>query len=124
MVNKIVNGLIYVLFIFGIYGAGSLALTEFYQNGTCPKIGIIPACYIILICLIIPFITHVLNKGKMLYFIFTAIALAIATYGTVGQLFGNIQCPKTESGLPMCYISFAIFTSLVVLKMRLYKKKT
>jgi hypothetical protein len=116
MINKIINNLIYSLFVFGIYGTGSLGLTEFHHSGTCPKIGIIPACYIIFICLILPFVTHILNKGKVLYFVFTSLALAIATYGTVGQLLGNVQCPKTTNGLPMCYISFVLFTSLIILK--------
>jgi uncharacterized membrane protein len=66
--------------------------------------------------LIIPFVAHVFNRGNAVYFLFTSFALAIATYATIGQLFGKVQCPKMESGFPMCYISFGIFFSLVVLK--------
>jgi hypothetical protein len=104
-----------------VLGAGNLAFHEFLQEGTCPKLGFLPACYIIFSCLIIPFISHIINKVKVVYYLFTGIALAIATYATMGQLFGNVQCPKTESGIPMCYISFMIFASLVLLKLVLSK---
>jgi hypothetical protein len=121
MNKKLLNYSIYIIFIVGLFGAGNLAYHEFSQEGTCPKLGFLPACYIIFSCLIIPFISHIINKVKVVYYLFTGIALAIATYATMGQLFGNVQCPKTESGIPMCYISFMIFASLVLLKLVLSK---
>jgi len=122
MMKKIINYCIYTVFIFGILGAGNLAYSEFLHEGTCPKLGVIPACYIIFGCLLIPFVIHIFNKGKVIYFLFTLFALAIATYATIGQLLGNVQCPKMESGFPMCYISFGIFFSLATLKMLQGKK--
>lgn len=116
MKNKIINYSIYAVFVFGILAAGNLAYTEFLYEGTCPKLGAIPACYVILGCLLIPFVAHIFNKGKAVYFLFASFALAIATYATIGQLCGKVQCPKPESGFPMCYISFGIFFSLVWLK--------
>ena len=124
MNRKISNYLISIIFILGIFGSGSLAYHEFLQEGACPKLGAIPACYIILACFIFPFISHLLKKGNNIYFLFTGAAFALATYATVGQLFGKVQCPKTESGFPMCYISFVLFTSLVLLKIALLKKKS
>lgn len=123
MVKRALNFGIYSVFLFGIYGAGSLTFTEYSHNGTCPKIGVIPACYIVFACLLIPFISHILNKGEIYYFIFTSLVLAIATYGTVGQLLGAVQCPKTASGVPMCYISFGVFATLIILKILFLKKK-
>ena len=120
---KIGNYLIYIILVIGLYGAGTLAYHEFLQEGACPKLGPIPACYIILACFIFPFISHLLKKGNSIYFLFTGAALALATYATVGQLFDKVQCPKTESGFPMCYISFVLFASLVLLKIILNKKK-
>jgi len=123
MIWKTINFFIYSIFILGLLGAGNLAFNEFLQEGTCPKLGFVPACYIIFSCLIIPFGTHIFGKGKIIYFLFTSIALVIAAYATVGQLLGKVQCPKTDDGFPMCFISLAIFTSLVVLKSVHLKKK-
>ena len=123
MNKTIIKNILLFIFIFGLYGSGSLAYNEFLQAGTCPNIGGIPACYIIFTCLLIPFITHIFNWSKLVYFLFTLIALTIAVIGTLGQLLNKVQCPKTSEGIPMCYISLIIFTSLIVLKLILLKKK-
>lgn len=123
MKTNLVNYLLYILFIVGIYGSGKLAYHEFLKEGTCPKLVMIPACYIILACFIIPFLTLIANRGKLIYFLFTGFALTLATYATIGQLIDKVQCPKTESGIPMCYISLALFTCLFLLKIILLNKK-
>ncbi len=124
MKPNITNYLISIILILGIYGAGNLAYNEFLKEGTCPKLGIIPACYIVLVCFVIPFIAHIFNKGNIIYFLFTGFALTLAIYASIGQLFGNLQCPKTGNGIPMCYISFVIFASLILLKIILLKKSS
>ncbi len=123
MKPNITNYLISIILILGIYGAGNLAYNEFLKEGTCPKLGIIPACYIVLVCFVIPFIAHIFNKGKIIYFLFTGFALTLAIYASIGQLLVNLQCPKTEGGLPMCYISSVFFASLVLLKIKVFKEK-
>jgi len=124
MKRNIINYLTFIIFILGIYGTGNLVYNEFLQEGACPKLGIIPACYIVLACFVIPFIAHIFSTGRIVYFLFTGFALALATYASIGQLFGNLQCPKTGNGIPMCYISFVIFASLVLLKIILLKKSS
>ena len=111
------------IFIFGIFGTGTLVYHEILEEGTCPKLGFAPACYIIFLCFVIPFLTHLFNKGLKVYYLFTGLALVLATYASIGQLFGKVQCPKTENGLPVCFISFAIFTILILLKIISTKKK-
>jgi hypothetical protein len=108
--------ILYIIFLFGIYGAGTLAYKEFTFGSICPKIVNIPACYIIMICLVIPLIIHVIKGGNSIYFIFTGLAWSIATYGSIMQVSRTIECPKTEEGKPMCYISFAMFSLLIILK--------
>jgi hypothetical protein len=133
------NKIIYILLIIGLLGTGNLVLGEIYQTGTCPKLGSIPACYLVFLCFLIPLIVHYLSNlshgvtlsdtvtksdkyvlpkriYNILYYLFTGFALALATYASIGQLLGKIQCPKTDFGLPMCYISFVIFLSLILLK--------
>ncbi len=119
MINKILNILIIIIFSFGIYGASNLVYKEYTLKQVCPQILGIPACYIIMACLIIPFITHLFGFNHKYYFIGTGLALTIATYGSIFQYFGISECPKTGGGIPMCYISFMIFFSLVLLKFKI-----
>ena len=122
MKTNITNYLIFAILVLGILGSGNLAYNEFFHEGTCPELGIIPGCYIILVCFIFPFISHLFNKGKIIYFLFTGFALAMATYASIGQLFGVVECPKIGDGLPMCFVAFVIFGSLVSLKIISLKK--
>ena len=108
--------ILHIVFIFGIWGSGSLAHKDFTQGDICPKILGIPACYIILACFIIPFIIHLFRQKSAIYFAGTGLAWSIATYGSIMQILGIIECPKTDGGTPMCFISFAIFTTLILLK--------
>jgi len=116
---KISNSIYWVinlLFVIGLYGAGSLVITEITTGDGCPKFGVVPACVIILVCFTVPFVLHILKKWDLIYFLFTGIAALIALAASVMQFLGNAECPKTGSGLPMCYLSLLIFTTLIILK--------
>ena len=112
----LINSLLLVLFGLGIYGASGLVYTEFTEGNGCPSIASIPACLIILICLVFPLISHFINKFNTIYFVLTGIAFSIALFASIRQFFDLGDCPKTSSGVPMCYFSLLIFTSLILLK--------
>ncbi|MGH1336244.1 MAG: hypothetical protein ACRBFS_08955 [Aureispira sp.] len=117
MLKKTLRGIITFLFLVGILGASSLVYDEFIVGHICPKILGIPACYIIMLCLIIPLGVHLLIPRKTgYYFLGISIALSIASYGSIMQILGIAECPKTSNGTPMCFLSFLIFISLFLLK--------
>ena len=114
--SNLIYWIINVLFVIGLFGAGSLVITEFTIGNGCPKFGAVPACLIILICFMLPLISHLLKKWNLIYFLFTGIAALIALVASVMQFMGTAECPKSDSGIPMCYLSLLIFTSLIILK--------
>ena len=114
--NTILKYILYLIFLFGIYGAGELVYKEIVYGDICPKIINIPACYIIMVCLVIPLIIHLIKGSNSIYFMFTGFAWSIAIYGSIMQLSETIECPKTAEGIPMCYISFVMFSLLILLK--------
>ena len=120
--QNIINLGIYTLLIIGIIGAGELVYDEIQTGDGCPKIWLIPACIIVLICFVVPFFVHLTNKKITLYFIFTGIAWAIAIFATILNFTGNGKCPQLDNGTPMCYISLIIFSLLIILK-KLHLKK-
>ena len=122
MKNNYINILLLVVFGIGIIGGALLVYDEIQSPNTCPKLVGIPACYIILACFIIPFITHIFKGKNMLYFIFTGLAFVIALVASIMQFTGLGECPKTSSGIPMCYYSFLLFTTLITLKVILIKR--
>ena len=124
ILKKITNLIITLLLLIGIWGAGNLVIDEIQTGNGCPKIWLIPACLIILICFLIPLIVHLLKKYTSLYFIFTGLAVSIAIIASIMQYTGNGSCPKLNGGTPMCYLSFILFTVLIILKIIHHKPKT
>lgn len=119
--KKIIYITFLALFIIGILGTGSLVIEEIQTGNGCPKFLAIPVCIIILICFIIPLVVHILKRYNILYFLFTGLAVTIATIASVLQLTGYGECPKTEDGVPMCYYSLFLFTGLILLKLNYYQ---
>ena len=119
----VINILIITLFVIGILGTGILVINEFNTGEGCPKFGYIPACYIIFACFVIPFLAHLLKKWNFIYFLGTGLAFIIAVIASIMQFNGNAECPKTSNGIPMCYYSFLIFSSLILLKVLYIKYK-
>ncbi|WP_020568239.1 hypothetical protein [Neolewinella persica] len=114
--SKVLYYAIFLILMFGIYGAGRLSYRQFHAGDICPELLGIPACYIILACFLIPFFAQLFELNQVLFFTGTILAWSIAAYGTTTQLMGTAECPKTSNGTPMCFISLAIFTSLILLK--------
>lgn len=109
--------LIAILTVIGLLGVIPLVRSQLAYGDICPTIISIPACYIILGCLIF-IIFHLFRLakwGRRLFWIGTLIALAIATFGSISNMTGYAECPKTEGGTPMCYISFLLFLGITVL---------
>jgi len=121
--NKVVRIIAYLgmvaLTVIGLLGVIPLVRSELALGDVCPKIIGIPACFIILICLI--FITFGLFRiakfGHKLFWIGTLIAVSIAAFGTVSNAIGYVECPKTSGGFPMCYLSFMIFAGIGILRL-------
>lgn len=114
--KSILHLIITLLLLIGLWGAGGQVLEEIETGNGCPKIWIIPACIIILLCFLIPLVVHFLKRYNKIYFFFTGLAISIAIIASVMQFTGNGECPKLDNGTPMCYLSFIIFSTLIALK--------
>ncbi len=124
LIQQLLNVSIWIIILTGLNGTIPLVRSEFVEGNICPRIIGIPACYIILSCLLFMCISQVkvFQDRNKLYFLGVMIALLIATIGSLGNLLGYIECPKTDQGTPMCYLSFLLFFSLLILKV-IYLKR-
>ncbi len=110
--------LILGLLLLAIYGAGSLSLHDFQVKNVCPKILSIPACYIVLGGFTIAMIGHLFpfSQNNNVFFAGVGMVTLIATVGSIAQITGLGECPKTSSGIPMCFLSLGICVSLLLSK--------
>lgn len=120
-IKKITRFSIYILFIIWIFGSWSLALDEFSEWHICPTLLNIPACYIIFLCFIVLLVLFIFKKDIYFYTV-AFFPISVALYGTISQIFWNIECPKTESWIPMCFISLWLFGSLCLCKYLISRK--
>lgn len=118
----LLNIALYWLLIFWTFWAWVLSLDELQNWPICPKLLGMPACYIILAAFITLFLLHLLKISKNYFYILISIPIGIALYGTTFQIFGWVECPKTNWGIPMCFISLWMFSSLLCFKYFLSKK--
>jgi len=117
MLKTILYWIVVLVAVTAIYGTYGLALNEWNIGDICPKILGIPACYIVMICFVGGLLSHLFIKNRhTAYFIFIGIVTSIALTGTVGELTGLAECPRTSSGIPMCFISLGICVSLLLSK--------
>lgn len=114
--NMVVRIFMYLIFFIGILGASKLVIHEYRVGNVCPKIMMIPACYLILISLLIALLAQVFVLNNKVFYIPVLFAFSIALLATILELAGIVQCPKTDDGIPMCYYSLAIFSGLLVTK--------
>jgi len=108
---------------FAIFGSAGLVIDEWRAGDICPKILGIPACYIVFVCFAGALFLHFLSNKKAAwgFFFFVGIVTVIASSGTIGELTGALQCPRTAGGTPMCFISLAICLSLLASKISLLR---
>ena len=106
------------LVLYATYGSFRLSLNDWKIKNVCPKIAGIPACYIVFVCFFTASICHIINTAFsiQLFFISIFIPALIAFIGTVTELSGTTICPKTKSGIPMCYISLGFCVVLLITK--------
>jgi len=107
---------IYILLLIWLYWSWNLVYKNIIIWDICPNILWIPACYIILFFFIALFIIQTIRINKKYFYIIVSIPLFIAMYASIFQITWNWECPKTSSGIPMCYISLFLFSSLLIVK--------
>lgn len=105
--------LLYIFLIIWILWSWDLVLRELIIWNICPKLLWIPACIIIFIFFVVLFVLHILKIDKKYFYYVVSIPLGIALYATIFNILWSVECPKTEWGIPMCYISLFLFTGLL-----------
>ena len=110
----------------GVLGVGRISIIHWTGEASCPMIGSLPACYIILIgySLIVLSMYPLVQKALVLFVIGWAPVVLLALTGVVGELTGVLQCPHLENGTPQCYISAALALTIGLLAWFLFRVKT
>ncbi|MDB2437402.1 hypothetical protein N9W89_01685 [Hellea sp.] len=103
--------------IIGAASLGTLAVANIswrHATGreTCPAIGPIPICHVVLAAYAAIVISVVLGSAPLFWAGLTPV-FGFAAAGTIGEVVSDEPvCPRTSNGIPKCYLSLAM--SLVI----------
>lgn len=120
--NEIYFILLGLLLAFATYKAGALSFARLSDPEACPSLGFIPACYLVLGGYALALLGHLKSYPK-LFMSGLAIPTALALFASIAELAGFDVCPKSESGIPLCYFSLA-FCAVGWLLWKLNRSKT
>ena len=101
---------IVLLASIGVLGVGRISIIHWTGEASCPMIGSLPACYLILIgySLIVLSMYPRLQKASVLFLVGWVPVVMLALTGVVGELTDVLQCPHLENGTPQCFLSAAL----------------
>ncbi len=116
MKNNILDAVILTIIFFGILTMGHLSYLEFLYGGICSEFSIIPTCYIALSYSILLFFFQIFKRFDILFIVLSGFALAHSIFASIGHIMDKIDCPISEIGIPTCFIVFAMFLVLLILK--------
>ena len=101
----------------GFFGVGSISLAHWSGESSCPTIGSLPACYLILVGYGL-ILVSLFVKPKVSFFTFLIgwiPVISLALIGVVGDLTSTVSCPSSEIGIPKCYFSAALSLAIGLL---------
>jgi len=105
----------------GFIGVGGISHSHWSGEASCPTIGSLPACYIILLGygLILASLLLKPKTSVVLFLIGWIPVIALASIGVVGDLTSTVSCPSSEIGIPKCYFSAALSLAIGLLYWKL-----
>lgn len=115
-----------IISILGLLTIIFLVSKQIIIGNICPPLFEIPACFIILILLVLIILSHIkiFKDRNMIYFLCAILGLLIAIYFSFSQIRGLQDCPQCLIGIPLCYLSVLMFTLLLILKILEIKFQT
>ena len=107
----------------GLWGVAGISISHWSREASCPMLGVIPACYIILfgyglilLSMLLPF-----KRSLISFLIGWLPVIILALIGVLGELTSTLACPASEIGIPKCYFSAMLGIIIGGIYWRFYK---
>ena len=116
-VHHISRAILWLLIIAGLWGALRVSYTTLTGTAPCPDLAGLPICYLVAIGYLAMLAAQVLSPGKLksrLFYPGWALVFLIAVLGTGSELAIGDVCPRSGSGMPLCYFSLALCLAIML----------
>jgi len=97
--------------LVGLAGGSVLSLAERATPGTCPALGPLPACYLVMAGYALVLVSAWIGPQRLALRLGgagLAPVLLLALVGSVSELFIGEVCPRHGSAIPQCYLSLGL----------------
>jgi hypothetical protein len=114
---KVVRSLLVGLIAVGLYGSLNVSYDTLTAVAPCPALAGIPACFVVLAGYSLMLIGVVLQpkaKFKLLFLAGWLPVFLLAITGSAFELMNGNTCPKSESGIALCYLSLLFSIGVIV----------
>lgn len=98
---------LHLLLTLATVQSGLLSIDQWQNPGACPSIGPVPACYLVFGSFLLALIGS-LSRYNPAFHLGLGFPTLLAIYASIGEFIGFVECPRTASGIPMCYISLLL----------------
>lgn len=109
--------ILWFLIIVGSWGALLVSYTTITGTARCPDFVGIPICYLVGIGYISMLVAQAVSPGKLkncLFYPGWVLVFLIAVLGTGFEISVDNICPRSSSGVPMCYFSFVMCIVIII----------
>ena len=118
MLLKLLKVILLGLLGLGFYGALSVSYTTVTGTSPCPNVFAVPACFVVLfgysMMLLATFWQKHL-KSKIIFLIGWLPVFLLAFFGSILEMSNGSTCPKSNSGLALCYVSLSLALVVAIL---------
>lgn len=111
--HKIFWGLSILLSLFGFAGVVPVSIDTFNSTNSCPMIGHIPACYVVMVGYFLMLLSC-FSKRSILFILGWLPVFLLAVTGVVSELLGHEVCPRNSADIPMCYFSLTLVVLIAI----------
>ena len=109
--------ILWLLIIVGLWGALRVSYSTVTGTAPCPDVVDIPICYLVGIGYVSMLAAQFAPPGKMeksLFYPAWALVFIFAVTGTGFEVAIGNACPRSGSGVPLCYFSLALCLAIVL----------
>jgi hypothetical protein len=115
--------------VFVRNGIIPISLEQFRTGQACPMLGPVPACYVVTFCYSAMGLSSAIWRRPFGWVFAVGIApvLLLAIAGTGLEITGRPTCPRSTTGVPLCFASLAVglfMLSAYLIAWRLERGKT
>ena len=111
----LVRAAILAVCVYTLYQLFPVVLRQL-QGQNCPMIGFVPACYVVFVGYLAMAFSVTINPRKTAWLFYPGWipVFMLAFTGTSLELMGKPTCPRTSADIPLCFLSLAISTGLLL----------